>query len=54
MGYRSGADANMEEAMELNMTAGLEMEMVGVMGKLKETVWVRKVEWIRKWGQIWS
>ena len=37
MGYRSGADANTREATESNMTAGSEMETVGVMGKLKET-----------------
>ena len=33
----AGADANTREATESKMTAGLEMEMVGVMGKLKET-----------------
>ena len=37
MGYRSGADANTWEATESKMTAGLEMEMVGVTGKSKET-----------------
>ena len=37
MGYRSGADANAREAMESKMTAGSEMETVGVMGKSKET-----------------
>ena len=37
MGYRSGADVNAREAMELKMTAGSEMETVGVMGKSKET-----------------
>ena len=31
-------DANTWEAMELKMMAGLEMEMVGVTGKLRETV----------------
>ena len=30
-------DANTWEVMELKMMAGSEMEMVGVMGKLKET-----------------
>ena len=34
----AGADANTQEATESKMTAGSEMEMVGVMGKLKETV----------------
>ena len=31
-------DANTQEAMESKMMAGLEMEMVGVTGKLRETV----------------
>ena len=34
----SGADANTWEATESKMTASLEMEMGGVMGKSKETV----------------
>ena len=37
MGYRSGADANTQEAMESKMTVGSETETVGVTEKLKET-----------------
>ena len=35
---RAGADVNTWEATELKMTAGLELETVGVMGKSKEMV----------------